>query len=117
MTLTLLTDLWDDSFASTLDEPELLRYRSNLLGSDPRLTNFGGQRMMNSDEFGFTDPKYLENFGSRAEEIAGWKDLGVAEIVVAVPGLQNTDDTIYEAIEDIRTAGIECPTRSAAVPA
>ncbi|WP_395141985.1 bifunctional rhamnulose-1-phosphate aldolase/short-chain dehydrogenase [Armatimonas sp.] len=42
MTLTLLTNLWDDSFAATLDEPELLRYRSNLLGSDPRLTNFGG---------------------------------------------------------------------------
>ena len=42
MTLTLLSDLWDDSFATTLDEPELLRYRSNLLGSDPRLTNFGG---------------------------------------------------------------------------
>ncbi|WP_309709347.1 bifunctional rhamnulose-1-phosphate aldolase/short-chain dehydrogenase [Armatimonas sp.] len=42
MTLTLLSDLWDDSFAATLDEPELLRYRSNLLGSDPRLTNFGG---------------------------------------------------------------------------
>ena len=42
MTLTLLSDLWDDEFAATLDEPELLRYRSNLLGSDPRLTNFGG---------------------------------------------------------------------------
>lgn len=42
MTLTLLSDLWDDSLAATLDEPELLRYRSNLLGSDPRLTNFGG---------------------------------------------------------------------------
>ena len=42
MAFALLTDLWDDSFAATLDEPELLRYRSNLLGSDPRLTNFGG---------------------------------------------------------------------------
>ena len=42
MTLTLLSDLWDDELAATLDEPELLRYRSNLLGSDPRLTNFGG---------------------------------------------------------------------------
>ncbi len=25
-----------------MDEPELLRYRSNLLGSDLRITNFGG---------------------------------------------------------------------------
>ena len=28
--------------ARTLDPPELLRYRSNLLGSDLRITNFGG---------------------------------------------------------------------------
>lgn len=65
--------------------------------------------MMESHEFGFTDPKYLENIGSRTEEIAGWKAVGVAEIVVAVPGLHNTDETIYEAIEDVRAAGIEFP--------
>lgn len=40
--LKFLEDLWDNKFASTLDEPELLRYRSNLLGSDLRITNFGG---------------------------------------------------------------------------
>jgi len=41
-TLRYLEDRWDDTFASTLDGPELLRYRSNLLGSDLRITNFGG---------------------------------------------------------------------------
>jgi len=40
--LTYLADLWDESVASRLDEPELLRYRSNLLGADLRITNFGG---------------------------------------------------------------------------
>ncbi|WP_260703568.1 bifunctional rhamnulose-1-phosphate aldolase/short-chain dehydrogenase [Edaphobacter flagellatus] len=40
--LRLLKDLWDEKVASTLDEPELLRYRSNLLGADLRITNFGG---------------------------------------------------------------------------
>ncbi|MBW8748935.1 MAG: class II aldolase/adducin family protein, partial [Acidobacteria bacterium] len=40
--LKYLEDRWDDSIASKLDEPELLRYRSNLLGSDLRITNFGG---------------------------------------------------------------------------
>jgi len=40
--LTFLEDRWNPSVASTLDEPELLRYRSNLLGSDLRLTNFAG---------------------------------------------------------------------------
>ncbi len=40
--LRYLTDLWDEKNAATLDEPELLRYRSNLLGADLRITNFGG---------------------------------------------------------------------------
>ena len=40
--LKFLEDKWDDAVASKLDAPELLRYRSNLLGSDLRITNFGG---------------------------------------------------------------------------
>jgi rhamnulose-1-phosphate aldolase/alcohol dehydrogenase len=34
--------LWDDAKAASLDEPGLLLYRSNLLGADLRITNFGG---------------------------------------------------------------------------
>ena len=41
-TLKFLEDRWDPQLAATLDEPELLRYRSNLLGSDLRITNFAG---------------------------------------------------------------------------
>ncbi len=40
--LHYLDDRWDDRVASGLDAPDLLRYRSNLLGSDLRITNFGG---------------------------------------------------------------------------
>jgi rhamnose utilization protein RhaD (predicted bifunctional aldolase and dehydrogenase)/NAD(P)-dependent dehydrogenase (short-subunit alcohol dehydrogenase family) len=40
--LRFLKDLWNEATAATLDEPELLRYRSNLLGADLRITNFGG---------------------------------------------------------------------------
>ena len=40
--LTFLEDRWDPRVAEALDEPELLRYRSNLLGSDLRITNFAG---------------------------------------------------------------------------
>jgi alkanesulfonate monooxygenase SsuD/methylene tetrahydromethanopterin reductase-like flavin-dependent oxidoreductase (luciferase family) len=107
------------------DVMPLIRQRCEEIGRDPAtlelqaalnssvkyrgLTNFGGQRMMEAHEFGFTDPKYLENMGSRVEEIAGWGELGIAEIVVAVPGLHNTDETIYEMIDDIRAAGVEFP--------
>ncbi|MQT12592.1 bifunctional rhamnulose-1-phosphate aldolase/short-chain dehydrogenase [Segnochrobactrum spirostomi] len=38
----LLADLWDAAHAATLSEPERLLYRSNLLGSDKRITNYGG---------------------------------------------------------------------------
>jgi rhamnulose-1-phosphate aldolase/alcohol dehydrogenase len=37
-----LSDRWDDAKAAAMSEPELLLYRSNLLGSDLRITNFGG---------------------------------------------------------------------------
>jgi len=37
-----LPHLWDDAVAAKLDGPGLLLYRSNLLGSDLRITNFGG---------------------------------------------------------------------------
>ncbi|KQT53155.1 short-chain dehydrogenase [Aureimonas sp. Leaf454] len=37
-----LKNLWDEAKASTLDEPGKLLYRSNLLGSDKRITNYGG---------------------------------------------------------------------------
>ena len=41
-TLRFLENRWDQRVAATLDVPDLLRYRSNLLGSDLRITNFGG---------------------------------------------------------------------------
>jgi rhamnose utilization protein RhaD (predicted bifunctional aldolase and dehydrogenase) len=40
--LKFLQDRWVPAVAATFDESELLRYRSNLLGSDLRLTNFSG---------------------------------------------------------------------------
>ncbi|HTD21389.1 MAG TPA: bifunctional rhamnulose-1-phosphate aldolase/short-chain dehydrogenase [Terriglobales bacterium] len=40
--LRYLEDRWDDQIARSLDAPDLLRYRSNVLGSDLRITNFGG---------------------------------------------------------------------------
>jgi rhamnose utilization protein RhaD (predicted bifunctional aldolase and dehydrogenase)/NAD(P)-dependent dehydrogenase (short-subunit alcohol dehydrogenase family) len=52
----LLKDLWNDSAAAQLaDNPlALLRYRSNLLGADLRITNFGGGNT--SSKFDMIDP-------------------------------------------------------------
>ncbi|PWJ91153.1 MULTISPECIES: bifunctional rhamnulose-1-phosphate aldolase/short-chain dehydrogenase [Mesorhizobium] len=37
-----LANLWDEAKAQAMSEPELLVYRSNTLGSDKRVTNYGG---------------------------------------------------------------------------
>jgi rhamnose utilization protein RhaD (predicted bifunctional aldolase and dehydrogenase)/NAD(P)-dependent dehydrogenase (short-subunit alcohol dehydrogenase family) len=52
----LLKDLWDEATAAKLasDQLALLRYRSNLLGADLRITNFGGGNT--SSKITLTDP-------------------------------------------------------------
>ena len=59
--------LWDEKKAATFkeDEVELLVYRSNLLGADLRLTNYGGgntscKAMARSEEH-TSDPVTLES--------------------------------------------------------
>lgn len=66
--LKFLDDRWDSRIAETLDEPELLRYRSNLLGSDLRITNFGGgntsSKIVQSDPITGTEADVLWVKGS-----------------------------------------------------
>jgi rhamnose utilization protein RhaD (predicted bifunctional aldolase and dehydrogenase)/NAD(P)-dependent dehydrogenase (short-subunit alcohol dehydrogenase family) len=54
--MTHLRDLWtiDDEAAIGADELDLLRYRSNLLGADHRITNYGGGNT--SGKFDVQDP-------------------------------------------------------------
>src|SRR5262252_3957453 len=53
---TYLKDLWNEDHARQLDGNQLalLRYRSNLLGADLRITNFGGGNT--SSKFDLPDP-------------------------------------------------------------
>ena len=45
----LLDNLWDHKKTGHMTEAELLLYRSNLLGSDKRVTNFGGRQHFSKD--------------------------------------------------------------------
>ena len=51
-----LANLWDDAKAAAMNEAERLLYRSNLLGSDKRITNYGGgntsAKVMEKDPLG-----------------------------------------------------------------
>ena len=66
-----LKDLWDDAKAHTLagDQLALLRYRSNLLGADLRITNFGGGNT--SSKLELPDP-----FTGRPARVLGVKGSG-----------------------------------------
>ena len=59
----LLKNLWNQQQAAGLDEPGKLLYRSNLLGSDKRITNFGGgntsAKVMMPDPLSGTDTQVL----------------------------------------------------------
>ncbi|UYZ10209.1 bifunctional rhamnulose-1-phosphate aldolase/short-chain dehydrogenase [Agrobacterium salinitolerans] len=59
-TSRLLESHWDDAYAKTLDEPGKLLYRSNLLGADKRITNYGG---------GNTSAKVLETDPLTGEKV------------------------------------------------
>ncbi len=67
-TLHFLEDRWDQRVAATFDAPDLLRYRSNLLGSDLRITNFGGgntsSKILDSDPLDGSQKKVLWIKGS-----------------------------------------------------
>ncbi|CVI64358.1 MULTISPECIES: bifunctional rhamnulose-1-phosphate aldolase/short-chain dehydrogenase [Agrobacterium] len=59
-TSRLLESRWDDAYARMLDEPGKLLYRSNLLGADKRITNYGG---------GNTSAKVLETDPLTGEKV------------------------------------------------
>ena len=64
----MLRNLWNQQHAAELDEPGKLLYRSNLLGSDKRITNFGGgntsAKVMMPDPLSGTDTEVLWVKGS-----------------------------------------------------
>ncbi|SDE01594.1 rhamnulose-1-phosphate aldolase/alcohol dehydrogenase [Paracoccus isoporae] len=55
-----LHNLWDDAKAASMSESDKLLYRSNLLGSDKRVTNYGG---------GNTSAKIMETDPLTGEEV------------------------------------------------
>jgi alkanesulfonate monooxygenase SsuD/methylene tetrahydromethanopterin reductase-like flavin-dependent oxidoreductase (luciferase family) len=67
----------------------------------------GGQRFAEPHELAYQDPARVAAVGTRAEELAAWRELGFDRITAGIPGLHNTDEGLYEFIDDCRTAGID----------
>lgn len=77
----------------------------------------GGQRFAEPHELAYQDPAKVAAVGTRAEELAQWRELGFHRLTAGIPGLHNTDEGLYEFIEDCRTAGIDFFDRPTGAPA
>ncbi len=100
-----LPDLWDDAHAAKLDEPGLLLYRSNLLGSDLRITNFGGgntsAKLMDADPLTGAPVKVLWVKGSGGDigsmKLGGFSTLYLDKLLnlkSAYRGLAHEDEMV-----------------------
>jgi alkanesulfonate monooxygenase SsuD/methylene tetrahydromethanopterin reductase-like flavin-dependent oxidoreductase (luciferase family) len=79
----------------------------------PGLRAIGRQRLMQKEDLPAIMPYDFDNLLPRADEMAQWVGLGIDSIICGVPGLVDTDEGIYELLDDLRTAGIG-PTPAAA---
>src|ERR1700753_2378559 len=96
----LLETRWDDAHAGGLDEPGKLLYRSNLLGADKRITNYGG---------GNTSAKVMETDPLTGEKVkvlwvkGSGGDVGTIKLDGFATLYQNKLDSlksIYRGVED-----------------
>jgi alkanesulfonate monooxygenase SsuD/methylene tetrahydromethanopterin reductase-like flavin-dependent oxidoreductase (luciferase family) len=76
----------------------------------PGLRVTGRQRMMEQADLPAIMSFDFSTLSTRTEELARWVELGMDRVVCGVPGLVDTDEGLYELIEDCRAAGIELGT-------
>ena len=84
-----------------------LNWGTNQIMRYKNLKVTGGQRFAEPHELAYQDPERVANVGTRAEELAAWNELGFDRCTAGIPGLHNTDEGLYEFIDDCRTAGID----------
>ena len=108
------------------DMPEylgVLKERCEELGRDPRtlaigsgtnpafpyrgLKVTGSQRMMTQADM----PTVMDSFDiskltSRAEEIQASREMGIDRMCCGAPGLAETDESLYELVDDLKKAGV-----------
>jgi hypothetical protein len=90
-------------------DPATLAFAGSILPTWPYggLKSTGGQRMARQEDLSSAGMvTELAKLPSRAEELMTWRDLGASRMMCGIPGLANTDETMYEFLEDCQTAGM-----------
>ncbi len=101
----------------------VLRERCEEIGRDPRtiaigsgtnpafpykgLKVTGSQRMMTQADMPSVMSFDLSNLSTRVEEIQAWREMGIDRMCCGAPGLNETDESLYELVDDLRAAGVE----------
>jgi alkanesulfonate monooxygenase SsuD/methylene tetrahydromethanopterin reductase-like flavin-dependent oxidoreductase (luciferase family) len=81
----------------------------------PGLRATGRQRFMQADDLPSIMPYDFDTIAPRAEEFRRWVELDIDRVICGVPGIVDTDEGVYELIDDLRAAGIELtPTTAGA---
>lgn len=72
----------------------------------PGLRAVGRQRFMAKEDLPAIMPYDLDAILPRADEMARWVELGIGTVICGVPGLADTDEGVYELLDDLRSAGV-----------
>lgn len=70
------------------------------------LTVTGRQRMMEQHDVPSIMNMSVAEAGSRVAEIAAWNELGLDRLICAAPGVADTDDSLYELVAHLESAGV-----------
>jgi hypothetical protein len=73
----------------------------------PGLKTTGKQRMMKQEDLPAIMDYDFSTILPRPAELGRWVELGLDRVICGVPGLVDTDDGLYELIDDCRAAGAE----------
>lgn len=73
----------------------------------PGLRATGRQRFMRTEDLPSIMPYDMAAIAPRADEFRRWVELDIDRVICGVPGIVDTDEGLYELIDDLRAAGIE----------
>lgn len=79
----------------------------------PGLKAVGNQQFMRQEDVPAIMSADFSTLTTRAEEFAHWVDVGLDRIICGVPGIVDTDEGVYELMDDVRAAGIDFFERTA----
>jgi alkanesulfonate monooxygenase SsuD/methylene tetrahydromethanopterin reductase-like flavin-dependent oxidoreductase (luciferase family) len=107
--IPLARELLSARCAEVSRDPATLTIAGSIIAGWPfrGLRSTGGHHMTRQEDMPPAGMQTdLSQLPTRVQEIADWRAAGVDRLMCGVPGLANTDETLYEFVEDLQAVGI-----------